>query len=478
MEKHNFYLLLIMTASFHLCMAQDQWDLKQCAAYALDHNTSVQQQEIQARYDQLIYQQSKLSQYPSVNFSNSTGLTSGRSIDRTTNQFTTQSIFYSTFSLQGSVEVFNFYSKRNTIAADRYMAEASEASIERLKNDLSLNVVGAYLQALLNKQQVKVNIVQIQQRIAQLSNTRKLIKAGLLPELNAVQLEAQLAQDSASFITAKEAEIKSLLYMKALLNLDAAMPFDIQTPPVDSIKLEPLSYLQPEALYQLALNNFPQQQVNRLRLKAAHKNVEAAKATMYPSISLYGNLQTGYSNARNKAEANGYKLNGYTRIGIVERTKDSVIVPVRSTQYRFYADPFGTQLANNFGNNFGLSMTIPIFNGGSARTSFQRAKLKIKAVELQQQQDDMILKQEIYKAFSDAITSLQKFNAEKKSQEAAKKAFDAAMKRYELGLLSTFDVITAQNHWYNAKSQELLAQYEYVFKMKVLEFYKGEGLKM
>ena len=478
MIKQRYICLLFLLFSNHILFAQDKWDLKRAVDYALINNISIKQQDVQARLQKLTYTQSKLSQYPSLNFGNSVGLNTGRSVDRTTNLFTTQSIFYTGFSLQTNVDVFNFGSKKNTIEANRYASEASLASIEKLKNDIALNVAGGYLQALLSKQQIDISKVQVQQTAAQLSNTRKLVQAGSLPELNAAQLESQLAQDSANLITAIGNETQALLYLKALLSLDAGVAFDIEAPPIELIPVEPLSALQPEAVYALALKNLPQQRVNELLLQSAIKNVAAARGAMYPSLSVGGSLQTNYSNAKNNAELLGSSINGFNPIGVVKGSTDTVIAPNITPNYRFYAAPFGNQFTDNFSNGIGFNISVPIFNGGSARTSWQRAKLNVQTYELQKQQDNMTLKQDIYTAYTDAITSLQKFNANTKTVEATQKAFDFAQKRYDAGLLNTIDLITTQNNLYSARLQRLVAQFDYVFKMKVLEFYKGQGLKL
>src|SRR5215203_4532365 len=142
--------LLTFTSSF----AQEKWDLRKCVEYALEHNITIKQQDIQAKIAELTLKQSRASQIPSLNLGTNIGLNTGRSIDRTTNQFTTESIFYNSFSLQTNVDLFNWFSKRNTIAGNKLEAEASLARVDQLKNDISLNVAAAYLQALLSKEQV------------------------------------------------------------------------------------------------------------------------------------------------------------------------------------------------------------------------------------------------------------------------------------------------------------------------------------
>ncbi len=474
----RFVWSILCLLLFNISQAQEQWDLEKCVKYALASNVSIQQQEIEARLAELTFRQSKLSQYPSLNFSSNLGVSTGRSIDRTTNQFTTNSVFYNTFGLQSNAEVFNFYSKKNIVAANFYEAQASKAGIDKLKNDIALNVAGAYLQILLNREQINITRAQLQLTKAQLSNTRKLVEAGSVPELNATQLEAQLANDSSNVVSAKGAEAQSLLYMKALLGMDAGLDFDITTPPVELIPVESLADLQPEAVFILASESLPQQKIVQLRLQSAQRSAAAAQGALYPSISVGGNIQTNYSNSKNNYRLLGYKSSGFQNIGIVKGTNDTVIAPVLQPIASFYSDPFGKQFSNNLGNGIGLSVSVPIFNGGSAKTNLQKAKLNVRNYELQQQQENLNLKQDIYKAYTDAVTSLEKFNATTKSVEATQRAYDFAVKRYDAGLLNTLELITTQTNLFTAKLQRTLSQYDYVFKMKVLEFYKGQGLKL
>jgi len=478
MNRLTIILLFLFVSAVSFSQTAEKWDLRKCVEWALDHNISIKQQDIQAQIAQLTYKQNDLSKYPNLNLNSNFGLNTGRSIDRTTNLFTTESIFYNSFSLQSNVEVFNWFSKKNTIAGNKYDADAAKAQVDKLKNDIALNVAAAYLQALLAKDQVNASEIQIGQTVAQLENTKKLVKAGSLPELNQLQLESQLATDSFTFISARGAETQSLLFIKALLNVDAATPFDIATPPIDLIPIDPIAELQPEYVYQLALKNLPQERINQLRLQAAQKFADAAKGALYPTIGAGISLGTNYSNLKNNRKLVSTTPNGVDTVAFVSGSNTPVYVPVFDTKYSFYASPYGDQFSNNLSNGIGVSISVPIFNGKSARINWQKSKLNVKTLSLQRDLDSMTLKQDIYKAYTDAMTALQKFNASIKSVEAAQKTYDFSKKRYDVGLLSTIDLIISQNSLFRAKIDRLSSQYDYVFKMKVMEFYKGQGLKL
>jgi outer membrane protein len=456
--------------------AQEKWDLRKCVEYALTNNISVQQQDVQARLAALTYNQSRLAQYPSASFGGNVAFASGRYQNPVSFGLTTQSSLTSGFTLQAGADLFNWFSKRNNLAGNQLEYQAAKAGVDKLKDDIALNVAGAYLQALLSMQQVNVSQLQLGQTRAQLENTRKLVQAGNVPELNAIQLEAQVANDSSNLITAQGNVTQSMLLLKAYLNLDAGSPFEITTPDIQTIPLDDIASLQPEEVYALAVQNLPQQRVNDFHIKAAQKFVASARGAMYPTFSLFGALGTSYFDKSTK-NISSYEVS--YPVGTVKvNGSDYNVFPVQPfTLYNTAYVPYFEQLNQNIRQQIGLSVSVPISNGGVLRTNYQRSRLSLRNYELQKQLDNQTLKQNIYKAYTDAVNSIAKFHASSKTVQANEKAFDFATKRYNVGLLNTIDLITTQNNLYSARLQQLLAQFDYVFKMKVLEFYKGQGLR-
>ena len=386
--------------------------------------------------------------------------------------------------LQTSADIFNFYSKRNLIAANEWELKAAIASVGKIKNDIALSAANAYLQILLTKEQEKITLIQLAQTTEQLNITRKQVNAGALPELNAVQLEAQLAQDSVNYITAKGAVIQSILSLKAFMNIDAAAAFEVDTPPVESIPVDAIADLQPDNVFQLAMTNQPQQLVNDYRLKAADKNKAAAKAAMYPSFSAFGGVSSNYL-AFGKKALYDKVVTTYAPSGLRADAGGGVFYDVQTPVFTqgsqigfFKSNSFSSQLVDNFRQNIGLNITVPIFNGGALKTQYERSKLNIESLQLQKVQDDQKLKQDIYQAYNAALIALEKYNASQKSVNASEKTYQFSGKRFNVGMLSTFELITAQNNLLRAKLEYTINRFDYVFKMKVLEFYKGMGLRL
>jgi outer membrane protein len=467
--------------------AQEKWSLLKCVQYAIENNISIKQQDLQSRFSELTYKQGKQSQWPSLNLSNNYSFRYGRAENPSTGILEDNNIFNISFGLSSQVSIFNWFSKKNTIEADRLTYEADKEQVKKVQDDISLNVAVAYLQILLAREQANLSRVQVNTTLEQLSNTRKRVDAGSLPELNAAELEAQLSRDSSNLITAEASVQQFLLQMKALLNLDAAVAFDIDTPPVDRVPVDPIAELQPEAVYALALANLAQQKVIDLRLRSAKKAVDAAKGQMYPSIGAFANLGTNYVSFKDRPIYNqiitGYKTNTGLRADAGGGVYHPVELPItqddRSNVIGYITpDAFGRQINTNFGQGVGIGISVPIFNGGTARTNWERTKLQVRQWELTRDLDNQTLKQNIYRAYNDALSSLQKFNADKKAVQTSARSLEFAQKRYDQNLLSTFDLINSQNNHLSAQIQALYSQYDYVFKMKLLEFYKGQGIKL
>jgi len=225
MRKYLKILLGLLIAS--PLFAQEKWDLRKCVEYALKNNISVRQADLQSRFSALNLKQSKAAIFPSFNFSSSAGNSFGLSNNPATGILEDNSFFNVGSQLQSQVTLFNWFAKKNQIASDRLTNQADNEQTKKVQNDVALNVAVAYLQILLAREQANIATIQVVQTNAQLESTRKQVDAGRLPELNSVQLEAQLATDSSSLITAQSTAQQSLLQLKALLNLDAGLPFDI-----------------------------------------------------------------------------------------------------------------------------------------------------------------------------------------------------------------------------------------------------------
>ena len=469
------FLLMFFVFSSQILSAQNKWTLQQCVDYALKNNISVRQSDIQARLSKLTAVQSLMNRYPNMSGSLSSSYQHGLSENPTTGTLQSASYISGNVSFQTSYNIFDWFARRNTIIANNLYNKADIVGIDKSKNDIALVVANAFLQVMLRREQARISEVQMNQSKQQLTNTRKLVNAGSQPELNAIQLEAQHSKDSSALLQANALVAQALINLKASLNFDFAQPFEIAAPEIDKINLENITDLQPEAVYQLAANNQPVQKMYKLKIEAGQYEIKAARGFMYPSLSAFGQINT---------RAIDIKSNP-----IVVKLPDEQVgyVNVNGTKYGVYTPSFGVsgftgtplfkQLNNNFGQVVGVSLNFSILNAYTSRTQWERAKVNVQQIKLQQEQENLNLRTNIYNAYQDAFSSLQKYNAAHKTVEYSQKAFNISKKRYDIGLLGTLDFIITQNNLYLAQIEEISSRYDYVFKMKVLEFYKGQGVK-
>jgi outer membrane protein len=475
-------LLVIFIFSSAIGFSQKKWTLMECVEYAMENNISVKQSILQSDLAGISYKESKLSQIPNLNLTNSDGLSYGKSKNPSTGILENQNYFSVNLNLQTSVQIFNWFSKKNTILANQWSVMASNAATDKLKNDLALTVANSYLQILLAREQEQIAAVQVQQSRAQLNLVIKQVNAGSMAEFNATELESQLANDTANLITAAGNVTQAKYVLKAYLNIDAADSFDIDEPAMDQIPVMPIGELQPGDVYASALANQPQQRMNEYNLKAAEKNSLAAKGMLYPTISAFGSLGSSYGYFRTPQFTQVFT--GYAPSGLVITDNSGNVINVQKPVYKngvqngyITSDPFGTQFNNNFGQSIGLNISVPIFNGWQAKGNYKRTQINIKNLEYQQDLDNKTLKQNIYQAYNAAFVALEKLTSSEKAVQAAQKTYDYTLKRYTIGMIGTLELVTNQNNLFTAKLQYALNQFDYVFKMKVLEYYKGTGLK-
>ncbi|MFY0253234.1 TolC family protein [Chitinophaga sp. 30R24] len=468
-------ILVLLFANITATVAQDTWSLQRCVDYALQNNLNVKQQEIQRRLAELTLKQSRLGLIPNVNASMDAGYQQGRNPSPQTNTYITQSFFTADGGLSVGGDIFTWFSRLHTIAANKYDLESNSFLLEKARNDLAFNVATAFLQILLNTEQVKVNQVQVELTNSNLENTKKLVIAGSVPESNQADLEAQLAQDSTSLVTAQNNVVLSILQLKAYLNLGFDIPLKPEIPDnIGSLSLAPLSEMAPEMVYSVAITTYPLVKSDQLRIQSAESNYKATRAQLYPKLSFNAGLGSSYAN---NIQSPGDLAFRKDTIGVVENA-DLPVTTLSPYYLNYYKMPFSKQIDQNFKQSVGITLGIPLFNGWQVRANTAKARLNVQNMELSRDLDNQKLKQDIYTAHANAVAALQKYSASRKGVDAAQKAYDFATKRFNLGLMNTIDYITTQSKLFRAQIDKVSAQYDYIFKMKLLEFYRDQKISL
>jgi outer membrane protein len=454
----------------------EKWSLEECVQYATENNLDLSESELTQRMNRLTLEQSKASRWPSLNADISLGNSYGRSIDPTTNQFINAGFLFNNASVNSQVLLFGWFRKKLEIKQNYLKQQASNELYAQLRDNIALNVANGYLRALLAKEQVRVSIEQLNTNQAQLLQTQRFVRAGKLPQLNLEQMQAQVASDSANIISVQTEEQLALLQLRALLNLDFTRKFDIVKPKLgnkDMIASEPLS---PNEIYEKALQNQHRIRAQYMNLLAAKKGIEQAESMKYPSLFVGGGLSTSYSSQFQ--EVTGRTIVGQQEIGSVQVA--GLNYPIQTPVYDFSRQtvPYFRQVENNVRSNIALTLSVPIFNGHQVKTNVERAKIGLFNQRIIAQREQQNLQQEIYTASLQATAAQQKFKAAQSAEQSAKRALDFAIKRYNIGMLPTFEYTQTQNNFNQASYNTLSAKYEFLFKQKVLDFYIGNPIKL
>jgi outer membrane protein len=470
--KATLFLFMFIPMGALTAFSQEEWTLDRCIEYALENNIRIRQQTISTQVSENNFKQSKIDIYPNLNASASHGISFGRALDQTTYQFTDdQTVQSSNMSLSSNVTLFNGFLKHSTIKQNEFNFQAELKDLERLKNDISLNIAAAYLQILFNKEFLEVSKSQLEITSLQVDRTRMLVDAGSVPMGTLLEMQAQEASEEVQVINAENQLDLSYLTLMQILDLDLSQPFAIVIPEIESISEEDLLSNTAD-IYETALAIQPQIKGSEYRLKSAETFVKVAKAYRSPRLSLSANYGSGYSDIRQRitgvdviSEQIGTTVGG-----------DAVFAPRVNPIFASY--PFFDQLKDNASTSLFLSLSIPIFNNRQITTNIKNAELGVLNSKLELEFTKKALYEDITRSYTDALAAIKKFNASEKALTAMEESFKYTNEKYELGLVNAVDFSVAKNQLLRTQSELLHSKYDFIFKTNILNFYRGRPIKI
>ncbi|MCF8461601.1 MAG: TolC family protein [Flavobacteriales bacterium] len=432
-------------------IAQEEWTLERCISYALEHNIQIKQSALQQESARLDKTQSLAQLFPNLNASTGFNTNFGRTIDPGSNSFVTDQVNSNNFSIGSSVTLFNGFRLLNSFKQSQTDLLAAEYDLQGLSNDISMNIATAFMQIMFSEELQSVAEQQLEVTKQQLERTKKLVDAGSLPAGNLYDVEAQLASNELQVINTENALSSAVLTLKQMLNLPASESFRIKRPLVDT-PIETLGATTVGTVYDHALNNWPKIKARETRLESAQRGEKIAFANYTPTISANASVSTLFSSA--------YK-NSYL---------DSSFNLIREDI------PYGKQLDQNLSERVGFTLNIPIFNGLQSRTGVHKARLSRMNAELQLQDQKNQLYSSVQQAYNDATSAKRQYDASDKSVNAMEKAFEYSEQRFNVGMMNTLEFNTSSNNLTRSRSELLRSKYDYIFKMKVLDFYQGKPI--
>ena len=421
--------------------AQTPWTLRQCADYAVEHNISIKQRENnrEQRANQL--STARNSRLPDLSASASESFNFGRGLTLD-NTYTNRSTNSTSFSLGTSVPLFTGFQIPNQIKLSQLNLEAATKDLEKAKNDIRMQVAQAYVQILYNMEIADVARRQIEIDSQQVARLQAFVNNG---KASQAQLSQQLSTLAHAHLTATQAENTlqlSILTLSQLLELPSPEGFTIVCPDISATNYTGLpTDISPEAIYQEALGIKPEVQAEQLRLSATERSINIAKAALYPKLNFSAGLQSNY-----------YKTNGVK------------------------ADPFATQMKNNFSQYIGISLNVPIFTRFQTRNNIRNAKIDRENQLLQLENVKKTLYKEIQQVFYNAIAADSKYHSSETAAQSSKDAFTLMQAKYENGKANMTEFNEAKNSYLKAESDLVQARYEYLYQTALLDFYRGRDL--
>ena len=452
-----------------ICYAQNKLTLQQCVETGIANNLQVQQSNMQMQRDGINWKQSKLDMLPDLNGTGSQGINTGRSIDPFTNNYINQSVNYASYGLSSRVVLFNGFSLQNTLKQNALAYDASKMDWQQAKDNLTINIILAYLQVLSNEdllEQAKNQAMLSKEQVARLEilNNQGSIAPSLLYDL-----KGQFANDQLNILNTQNALESSKLDLCQLMNVSYDKNMLLE-------RLDPASFAAkyddtPDKIYQTALQQFSLVKAAELRRQSAEKGVKVAKGELFPTLSLNGNANTNYSNAARQD----------VFLNTTDVTSDDYVVvngtpsPVIRKQDNFRSDKigYGSQLNNNIFTSVSLNLRIPIFNSLQARNRIKLAALQLKNNEWVAKTTRTQLQQSIEQAYINMTTASERYKTLLDQVNSFTESFRAADTRFKAGVGNSIDYLTAKNNLDRSNINLINAKYDFVLRMKILDYYKG-----
>ena len=430
--KKTFSLVLL--AVFTIAFSQKKWSLQECVDYAVKNNLQVISNQYNADVQAKNLEMAKKEYLPSVSgtFNNSGSFgqhTTGNTVYRSDS-------YNNNASVGANIQLYNNGRIKKSAEKSQYDLDASLLDAEKVKNDISLNIAQQYLQVLLNKEVKKIADESVANAEKVLSRAKITTEVGTTPKTIEAEATASLAREKQK---QKSAEIdiqRSLFSLAMLLQLKDYKTFDVQEVPLPTLLEAPLS--STDNIVEKAFDNQPQVKAAETRILSAQKQTEIAKTAFYPTISANAGIGTFY--------------NDYLS------TKDTALL----NQYK-----------DNFNQSLGISANIPIFNKGITKLQVEQAKISENIAKNTLEQQKVEVQQNVQKAYFDANANYENYLAALEAEKSTKLALDFAEKSYEAGRTTIYDLNTARNNFVNAQGSVSQAKYNYIFSMKLLNFYAG-----
>ncbi len=438
--KISKLLITILLCAFS-CVhshAQQRWTLEECIEYAHKNNLQVKQQEISVEQAENNVKQSKLDFIPSVNASSGYNLNWGKSVNINDLEITNQLTQSVTANIGASAPIIEGLAKQNTLKSTRTQLQISRQEVERLKNEIAISITQAYLQLLLSIEIEKSAQESFNSVARQVERSALLVEAGSQPYSTLLDIQAQLATERVQLVTAGNDIKSNRLALVQLMDMEDDSNFAIEIPAIDD-SLGSFMAEETGAIYNSA-TTLPQIRTAELQLQKSIYDYKIQRGALYPSLSFNAGYGTYFSDSQHS---------------------------------RFF-----DQFNENRNPSIGFSLSIPILNGWRRGASVRNAGLNVKSAEIELKRRHHTLYKEIQQASNNAQNSYEKYKAALQNMRASEESFEYVENKFNAGALNGTDYIVAKSNLFKAQSEFYRTKFQYIFQLKILDFYKGIPIKL
>ncbi len=472
--KVTIACFILLSAVNFTVKAQEVITLQKAIDRTLERNLTIKQAQFSEAISEENLKQSKYNQLPNLTAGPQASLNFGRNIDPSTNQFTNQHIFALNGTLSSQVTLFQGGQLRNQIIANKLLLGADRSYTAKIKNDLVLNVVTQYLLILTNQDLVTAAQQQIDIAKITLDRAQKNFEVGNQTQADLSQAKAAQSTADLNYTNAENQLELSVITLKQYMEMPPATNIIFEKPDISKFK-ELSTVYDPEVVLKTALAVNPDVTLAEAKQKAAAQDIKVARGNYFPSVVLFGQVGTNYSDAR-RLQGTPFATGRVDTIGFVQNTPNAVTIPNFSAPILHY--PIGRQLSDNFNQSIGVTLQIPIFNRFSSRTSVRKAKITNENAIVTAQLAKNNLSKIIYQAVWDVQAANKRYISTQQTYNANKDAFNIIQQRYNVGLVNSLDYNTSLTNLNKSQFDLINSQYEVVFRSKVIDYYLGNPITL
>ena len=471
----SLFLLLGWLCLGAVSAQSESWTLERAIAHAQGNNLQVRQGKLGLAGNDIDVQEAKAAFLPNLNASASHGYNWGQTIDPFTNQFATSRIRSNSMGVGSGITLYGGMANHLRLDQAEERRVAAEFDLERTQNDVALQVASAFLGLMFAEDALDIANLNVQTTETQVTRIRAFVDAGAAPEADLLDLQAQLASDQSSAIAAEGEVALARLQLAQVMRLS---PADTEALQIDRPNLSDIGAIPAlpalDGVLDAALTAFPEVKAGESRVRQQQIGMDLAKTVGLPRLSASWSYGSGFSGAAQEPVGDP-TLEVFT-IGITETSLEPVLSSAL-TYNDYRTRPFSDQITSNVNQSLFFSFSVPIFNGWSVRNGVRRSEIGIEQAELQLETTKQSLQQSVERAHRDARNATETLAAAERAEASAKLAFDNAELRFEQGASTQVDYTQARNRYDSARLSALRSRYDLVFRIAILDFYSGRGLR-